>query len=191
MPGGRPTKLTDAITDQVAAHLRTGHYLEATAALVGVSKQTIYTWCKAGARARDKAGRLNATEQRAVKFLDAVETAQAEALDRDLLRHAAVARGGLEVRSVIERTDAQGNLVERVTKVETLAPNARALEWRMERRHPEQFGRRGVLEVTGKDGGPLELTTVERAERLAEDAALFLAGAAEQAKALPASTSED
>lgn len=31
-------------------------------------------------------------------------------------------------------------------------------------------------EVTGRDGGPLEVTTEERAERLAADAALFLAG---------------
>lgn len=178
-PMARPSKLTDKLIDQIAGNLRTGHYVETTAAMTGLSKQSMYSWLKIGARNHDKpVSKLTAHEQRCIRFLDAVEQAQADAEDRDLLRHAALARGGLERRTVIERTNAEGNLVERTTKVETLPPDARAIEWRLERRHPEKWGRRSSIEVTGKDGGPLELTTEERADRLAEDAALFLAGAA-------------
>lgn len=184
MPGGRPSKLTPELADRLCAHLRTGHYIETACALVGLSKTSMYAWLKNGARHRDAGtalSKLSAHDRRCVEFLNAVELADAEALDRDMLRHAALGRGGLEVTETREVTDGQGNVKERHEKTTTLAPNPHVLEWRMERRWPHLFGRRSQLEVTGPDGGPLELSVEERADALARDAALFLAGAAAQA----------
>lgn len=182
MPAGRPSKLTDQLADQLCAHLRTGHYIETACALVGISKQSLYTWLKNGARLRDQGialSKLGAHDRRCVEFLDAVERADAEALDRDMLRLTALGRGGLETTEVREVTTPEGKVKEKITITRQLAPNPQVLEWRMERRWPALFARPPArVEVSGPDGGPLELTTEERAEQLAADAELFLAGAA-------------
>lgn len=185
MPGGRPSKLTQQMIDRIGASLRTGHYVETAAAMAGISKVTLYAWLKHGARMADTpASKLKAHDRLCISFLQVVEAAQADAEDRDLLRHAAVARGGLERTITTEKTNAQGEVIEKTVKVETMPPDARAIEWRLERRHPARWGRRSSIEVTGPDGGPLELTTEERADRLAQDAALFLQGAAAAKDAL-------
>lgn len=186
MPAGRPSKLTEQLSDQLCAHLRTGHYIETACALVGLSKTSMYAWLKNGARHRDSNvahSKLRAHDRRCVEFLNAVEVAEAEAEEKDMLRLTALGRGGLEVTTVTEKVNAEGNVIEKTTRRETLPPNHQVLEWRMERRWPDRWGRRSTVQVTGKDGGPLELTTEERADRLAEDAALFLAGAAAAADA--------
>ncbi len=74
-PGGRPTKLTRKIIDDIVIGLRTGNYLETAAAYVGVSKQTLFNWLKRGARGQEKV---------CIEFLDSVKKAQAESEMRDI-----------------------------------------------------------------------------------------------------------
>jgi len=76
-------------------------------------------------------------------FLDAVEKAQGEADIRDLKTIRDAANGGVW----------------------------QAAAWRLERRHPEQWGRRRV-EMTGADGGPVDVKTLTLAEVIEEIAAL-------------------
>lgn len=71
-------------------------------------------------------------ERRYVGFLDAVERAQSEADLRDLKTIREAAQNGVW----------------------------QAAAWRLERRHPEQWGRRRV-EMTGADGGPVDVETRE------------------------------
>lgn len=67
-------------------------------------------------------------DRRYAGFLDAVEKAQSEADLRDLKTIREAAQSGIW----------------------------QAAAWRLERRHPEQWGRRRV-EVTGEDGGPVDV----------------------------------
>lgn len=45
---GRPTKLSDEITQTICEHLREGGYAETAAAAAGVSKSTFYEWMARG-----------------------------------------------------------------------------------------------------------------------------------------------
>lgn len=72
--GGRPTKRTPEIERAICDAIRRGHYMEHAAPLAGVSKQTVYTWLKAGEEG----------DPAYVGFLDAVKEAEAAAVDRAL-----------------------------------------------------------------------------------------------------------
>jgi hypothetical protein len=83
--GGRPPKFDPAIGRRLVASLRKGNYIEAAAASIGVSKQTVYEWLRAGARA--KSGALH-------DFAAAAEKAQGEAEVADLGRMGRLAGKG-------------------------------------------------------------------------------------------------
>lgn len=74
---GRPTKFDAAIAKQVIELLARGNYVETAAAAAGVSKVTIYSWLRKGARARSGAFH---------DFAVAADKAQADAEVLDLAR---------------------------------------------------------------------------------------------------------
>lgn len=49
--------------------------------------------------------------------------------------------------------------MEITTKEETLAPDVQAATWMAERKWPQDWGRRTQIEVTGQDGGPIQVTS--------------------------------
>jgi len=67
---GRPTKLTPELQAKIVNAIKAGNYIETAAAFAGVSKQSIYTWMRTGARA--KSGKKR-------EFVDAVQKALAQA----------------------------------------------------------------------------------------------------------------
>jgi hypothetical protein len=138
---GRPTKLTPTVERAVCKAVRAGNYIETAAALAGINKDTLYDWLKRGAREAtriDAGHEPDAGEAPYVQFSDAVKKALAESESADLRR--------------IERAGAD---------------QWQAAAWRLERRFPDRWGRQRV-EVTGKDGGPLEVTLEERAAKRRE-----------------------
>jgi hypothetical protein len=184
----RPTRIHDIIGhtdtgdpitvgDRIISAIRAGNYIETAAAFAGVNKDTIYHWLREGARAR---ARLEAAladgntsvdvtdnERAWMEFSDAVAQAQAAAEVDDVARLASLARGGLTATTVVEKRDADGRLIERTERTETTIPDAATIRWRLERRHPDRWGRQHV-EVTGPEGGPIELSVAEKREALAE-----------------------
>jgi len=74
--GGRPTKLTPLIQEEVCKALKAGMYMETAAAYAGIDKDTLYDWLKKGARGESPEH---------AKFSDAVKRAVAEAELTDLL----------------------------------------------------------------------------------------------------------
>lgn len=187
---GRPPSLTPDVAATIVRYMRMGAYIETAAAAAGRSKVTLYEWMKTGARAREKGRRVTAHEQACIDFLNAVDTALAESELEDVSKIATLAQGGRQVTTVREKVQVVDGpngskieqVVERTTNTETLAPSLAALTWRLERRFPDKYGRQRI-EVTGADGGPLEFTVEERASALAQEAELFLQGAAEAAQA--------
>ena len=140
--GGRPTKLNDELKDQICKVVRAGNYIETAAAYAGLSKQTLYDWMKRGRReseARNEGKSGIRKEEKYVRFLDAIEKALADGEIRDV---AIVAQAATE--------------------------NWQAAAWKLERRNPGRWGR-VRHEITGKDGGPVEVKTwAELAARAAE-----------------------
>lgn len=183
-PDGTPVTVFDHIVNA----LRNGAYFEQACSSAGIHKDTAYGWRKLAANLRAQNGGqpptrgTTANEKRYLAFSVAVEEAEAawEVDAIDLLGQ--LQRGGLtQVKTVVKRgpppADGQaGPVLESVTTTERLAPNAHVLLWRLERRFPKRYGRR--VEVTGEDGGPIELTLEERADTLATSLESFLEGAA-------------
>ena len=120
---GRPSKLTVKIQNKICAALQRGNYIETAAAYAGVSKSVLFHWMKTG-HDDIKAGK--ATKH--TRFLDAVETAQAESEIRDLQNIDTVASAG----------------------------SWQASAWKLERRHPKRWGRVNpdtVVEDKGQGAG--------------------------------------
>lgn len=118
--GGRPTKLTKQVQEDICKLIKLGNYIETAAAYVGISKMTLYNWMRRGRKELErveKAGpraKIRKNEAPYVEFLDAVEKAlsQAEAVDV----------------AVIGRSAKEGNW--------------QAAAWRLERKFPERWGLR-------------------------------------------------
>jgi transposase len=72
---GRPTKFNPEIADNILVLVTSGNFMETAAAFTGISKQTLYTWLKRGAREHDGPYR---------KFLDALTKASGESAIRGL-----------------------------------------------------------------------------------------------------------
>lgn len=142
---------------------------------------------------RAKAKRLTKHEQRCIEFSDAVEEAQGEweVAQHTLLER--LARGGTVLTSTTVKVevvrDAQGQIVvgedgkpverelERSTKREVLGPDPRVIQWRLERMHPDRYGRR-VAVFAGDDPGRGEVSEDDRVDRLLAEAEAFMEGAA-------------
>lgn len=143
---------------RIVEALRIGNYVETAAALAGVDKTTVYEWLKVGATATDLVHRqgkrmkdLTQHQRDCMAFSHAVAEAEAASEVEDVAELAALGRGGRQVTTTTTKRDADGKVIEHVTKVETTQPNAQVLEWRLERRHPDKYGRRR-LEISGPDG---------------------------------------
>jgi hypothetical protein len=174
---GRPTKLT-ALYDTVELEnggrrertigealcdlMRLGNYLETAAAVCGVNAGTVREWVRIGSRALDRldggARRrdLTAHERRCADFSAAVGAALSEAQSRDVGRLAVLARGGIPLVRTTERwaTDGDGQevLVERTRVTTESLPDGATLRWRLERRFPDQWGRRPEADADLTDG---------------------------------------
>jgi transposase len=136
MPAGRPTKLDPEIIARIVNALGAGNYLETAAAFAGISKQTLYRWLRRGARSRSGLHR---------EFVDAVEKALAQAEVRDVATIARAA-SGYDVVKTIDVTGGDGK--NRTTTERTREFAWQAAAWRLERKHPDRWGRR--VQLTGE-----------------------------------------
>jgi transposase len=176
---GRPPSITQEVQDQLCAYLQLGAPDEDACRAAGVSARTYYRWRAAGEehqlahQAAEDAGttppKLGATEERYRQFWQATERARGRKTTGYLQSIAAAAAGGAtftEVRREIEHvrvpdaTKPEGYRLEaRVVKETrnevTLRPDWRAAAWALERTD-SAFARREHVELTGRDGGPLE-----------------------------------
>lgn len=192
--GERPDGTPITMRERIIETLETGDYVETAAARVGISRGTLHGWLRDGARvlqaleAGATRGSFTRTQLYLAEFAVDAERARAEAQLYDLGAHAMVARGQSKrvVRKYVPQRNASGAVVlgedgqprmELAEMVEeTLPPNAKALEWRLERRSPGQFGPMARIEHSGVDGRPIEHTVSldVRARELGDSLAQFL-----------------
>lgn len=133
-PVGAPSKLTPELIETLVNVLNRGSYVETAAAHCGISKTTYYSWARKGAEERRhilSGKRPRKSFALYLEMLDAVEKAMADAELRDLK---VISQAALE----------QGQW--------------QAAAWKLERRNPSKWGRTRH-EITGKDGGPVKVST--------------------------------
>lgn len=112
--------------------IRLGMYLDDAAAMAGISKTTLYNWLSMGKDAVDKHGHgdtLTDKETQLVDFLNAVEKARADAVMRNI--------------GVIQKAAQDGSW--------------QASAWFLERTNPKKWGRHETVEITGADGGAIQV----------------------------------
>lgn len=137
---GRPSKLTPQVQERLLHAVRLGLDKTLCCKYAGISVESLRQWQLRGERGHAK-------DAPYVEFLAAFTRAEAETAAR--------------WAAVIEKAvvgDAKANV----------PPDWRAAAWKLERRYPAAFGKSAV-EVTGAEGGPLEIVIVEE-QRQREDA---------------------
>ena len=169
---GREITIGEAIT----RYLLQGNYLETACALVKVERHTVYGWLRDGARLHERilAGTprrtLSKYQRLAHAFSIEVRKSLAEAEARDIQNLARLALGGIPQQVITEklvaRYDAAGNIIrdretdeilydvaERTTRTSYTLPDAKVLEWRLERRFPDRWGRWDRVDIDVTAGG--------------------------------------
>lgn len=131
---GRPTKLTDEVQEKILGAVRAGIWLDQAASLAGIAPSSLYLWADKGQRALE----LAELEDKPVKGVDAVYADFSEALKK--------ARAEAEARNI--------------TQIQNAAANGtwQAAAWFLERSFPQRWGRVDRMELTGKDGGAMQVT---------------------------------
>jgi transposase len=129
---GRPTILTPVIHDTIVNAVRIGMYVDDAAAMAGVHRATVFRWIAKGRdviEKRDAGEQLDDNEQLYGDFCDAVEKARADATLRNI--------------GVIQQAASDGTW--------------QAAAWYLERTNPKKWGRHETVEITGADGGPIQV----------------------------------
>lgn len=191
----RRITVADAICEEMEA---TGLRAELCCRSVGVSRKTIEAWMAEGARAcekHDKGHLLDRNERLRRDFLLNTRLAHARWIKVRLDLHHSIARGELVTGYVIEEIDPTKKEVvdgkerplvtKRTVRQSRTLPDVKALEWELERLARDEDGERILaarLEVTGAEGGPLEVSTdpAARARSIAAEAEAFVRGLEEQ-----------
>ncbi|MFI6499876.1 hypothetical protein [Nonomuraea typhae] len=139
---GRPSKLTADLRDQLCQHLEAGHFLGTAADLCGIGRSTVHRWM---AHAEED----DAPEEYR-EFREAVTRARARASVVVLVSAAfADATGGTLIREVVRPDGTQ----ER----SWTTPNGRVALELLARMHPADWRPVKAVEVTGHQGGPVEV----------------------------------
>ena len=141
-PRGRPTKLTPAVASRIVDGIALGLSYKNAAMAGGVHEKTLELWRKRGAREPNSnsiyarfIGRIDmAAESTAIAYLKAVRQS--------------ILESPVKVREHIKQ-DEKGNVIMKEIHRETLPPDIKGAMWWLERRFPEQFGRRDQMEHTG------------------------------------------
>tara|TARA_Y100000310_G_C20595134_1_gene770118 strand:+ start:448 stop:1005 length:558 start_codon:yes stop_codon:yes gene_type:complete len=144
--GGRPTKLTDELKNIIVQSVTIGVPLDTAASLAGISQSTLRLWA---ARGRHELDRVNGNGRRRILQIEEIYVEFSEALRKAI---------GL---AVLQR-------VKNIQDAEAWQSDA----WWLERRYPEEFGRREALEVTGANKGPVEVevTSISQVVKRAREA---------------------
>lgn len=188
---GRPSDMTKVVATERSGHkttvvervvqvVRAGGPITYAAKAAGMSPYAIYEWVKTGAKCHNrhaqgtKRSEFTAHERRCMDFANALQQAEGEMVAEAVARLAQGAAGGRQVTTVTERVDSAGDLVDRSTRIETLAPDPKIDMWRLRTRAPAEFTTR--VEISGPEGEPVPIEV--RAANLADGLRDFLAGAA-------------
>jgi hypothetical protein len=138
--GRKVTQSDDPRVERLIEALNAGNYLEHACDYAGIGKSTVYRWLDRGqneAERIDAGNEPNPDEHTYLELWDAIKKARASAMVRNVAIIQQAARGG----------------------------TWQAAAWWLERTAPQQYGRRLSAEVTGAEGGAINVSvTVDALE---------------------------
>lgn len=166
------------VGDAIIRYVRGGNYLETACNLVQVDNVVMRGWLREGARAHRQVlegtapSRLRKAQRLARNFSLSIRSALAEAEARDLQLLARLALGGIPQTTTTEKVEARrnaaGNIIrgpdgepiydvtERSVKTTQTLPDRQAIQWRMERRFPNRWGRHDRIDIDLNGGADLD-----------------------------------
>jgi transposase len=191
---GRPRAITPEVQDRLTNLLTLGMYVEPACQACGISAATYYKWRAEGEelavdrRVTQESGgtwkppAAGSIGQAYLEFYEATERALGGQEAAWLQTIGAAASGGAtftEVKREVEHVRGEdGKVTPRIvgeTRTEhVMKPAWQAAAWILERRHPDRWGRRERVELTGRDGGPVE-SRVNVGAKAVEDETVGLA----------------
>ncbi|WP_433357846.1 helix-turn-helix domain-containing protein (plasmid) [Microtetraspora malaysiensis] len=143
--GGRVTKLTPELTDEIVKLIGKGYSKTQVAAMIRVHRSTLYDWLEKG--------ETEDADDLFREFHDRVTEAEAQRMSEmeDALFRVAI--GGIDVYKMRDGKEESS----------TTLPDGDLLLKILERLYPERWRPVKALEVTGADGGPVEMTVEAQA----------------------------
>lgn len=128
---GRKLRLTPKLIDEICAQVARGVTFKDAAAICDIGQTTFYRWRKQAKRARTGIY---------AEFEARLRKAQAEATGVLIDTAREAAQNKREVVTVEEHVDADGVIVKRVVRTQTLPPDGALALKILERRHPNRYG---------------------------------------------------
>lgn len=129
---GRRTLLNEQMIERLVGAVKSGNYLDDSARYVGIGERTLFEWLAKGRQALDEAG------------------GDIEAVDEDKLLFAQLSQSLESARSYA--------VVRNVALIQKAAENSwQAAAWYLERTNPKKWGRHETVELTGADGGAIQV----------------------------------
>lgn len=181
----RPTAqdLTPELIEAVADAYRTGLTMKLVAGLVGIHERTLGRWLQAG---NDEITRQHETptepprnDPRLSAFVElalAVKEADSKFVQEQLLIIRRAAVEGKQVKTVTRMNSKTG--VTTTERTETVGGLWTAAAWLTERRHTQDYGRQTKMEISGPDGGPIQVDDSAEA-RISEKLEAYYQGVAD------------
>lgn len=156
---GRPSKLTPELQEQIIKSVKSGNYIEIAAERAGVHRTTVFRWIQEANEGHP--------DPRRAEFRDALIQARAEAEAEMVALVRRAAMGGVITKEVT-RTLRDGTIESETTYS---PPDGRVgLEY-LSRAFPDRWKRQTVntstIEVSGPDGGPVQVEHTGRFSELA------------------------
>ena len=140
----------EELQGKICAALKIGATHKIACDAVGLAESTFYKWIARG-EGRHKQKKTKAL----VEFAEEVKKAESYGSLMRLQRIEAAAKPQTETR-IVEKYDADGNLIERTKETKTVRGNLRADTWLLERRHLEHYGTSLPREIDGAGSELLE-----------------------------------
>jgi len=168
---GRPSRLTETLAQRLVDDVATGNPIAWCCAAAGIDHDTYKHWRRTATQALSKTpSQRSQFQRRCVRFSAAID--QAVGLAAQRMRAAVANAAGLgDTLPVRTRTTQRivgatlrpdgtvqgGRVVDIIVERITVPADWRPAMELLKRRFPEEMGDRGTLELTGKDGGPIDI----------------------------------
>ena len=141
---GRPTKLTPTLTKTICSYIADGSYIFTACAAVGIDERTYQRYIKQG-----EADLKAQKDTDFAVFVASIKKAEAKAGTHHVEIIHNSAEGGQLIKETVTTRKNGDEITERVYS----APNWQAAAWLLERKYPDDWGRRERHELTGTDDG--------------------------------------